>query len=242
MMFNFHKMLLLSAVAVMMLSCSGESSSVAEQEEAEAVVQKESAEQSQDIVVLFFGNSLTAAYGLDPEEGFAGLIQSKVDSLEWPVEIVNAGVTGETTATGKNRVDWVLERQRVDVFVLELGANDGLRGIPVEETERNLKAIIEKVREHHPSAEIILAGMMVPPNMGEEYSNDFQSVFPMVAEEKNVELIPFLLKGVAGETDLNLEDGIHPNKQGHRIVASTVWNFLEPSLLRKMESTEHRKF
>lgn len=239
MMFKFHKLLLFSAVAVFMLSCSGESTSVSEREEVKTPEQTEAQQQTEDVVVLFFGNSLTAAYGLDPEEGFTGLVQSKVDSLGWPVEMVNAGVTGETTATGRNRVDWVLERQRVDIFVLELGANDGLRGIPVAETERNLKAIIDKVREHHASAEIILAGMMVPPNMGEEYSADFQSVFPKVAEEKIVDLIPFLLKDVAGESDLNLEDGIHPNKKGHRIVANTIWQYLQPTLTELMESPEH---
>src|SRR6056297_1491247 len=208
MMFKFHKMLLFSAMTLFIFACSGEPSGVDKSEEKETAEQKQAEKESEDIVVLFFGNSLTAAYGIDPEDGFTGLIQSKVDSLNWPVQVVNAGVTGETTATGKNRVDWVMERQDVDIFVLELGANDGLRGIPVTETERNLKALIAKVRRHQPQIEIILAGMMVPPNMGEEYSEEFQAVFPKVAEEENVELIPFLLKDVAGEPDLNLEDGI----------------------------------
>jgi len=234
MMFKFHKMLLFSAVAGLMLNCSGEPATEKAPLEQEVSQQKPS-ESLDDLVVLFFGNSLTAAYGLDPDEGFPGLIQARLDSLGWPVQTINAGVTGETTATGRNRVKWVLERQRVDVFVLELGANDGLRGIPTEETQRNLKAIIGTVREIHPEAEIIIAGMMVPPNMGPDYSAEFQAVFPRIAEEENVHLIPFLLEDVAGETDLNLPDGIHPNADGQRIVAETVWKELEPVLRSKLK-------
>lgn len=179
-------------------------------------------------VIMFFGNSLSAGYGIDPDDSFPGLIQHRLDSLGYDVEVVNAGVTGETTATGKNRLEWVLDRQRVDIFVLELGANDGLRGLPTEETYRNLIIIIEKVQERHPEAEIVLAGMMIPPNMGASYSRDFQEVFGRVVAEKDIHLIPFLLEGVAGESHLNLEDGVHPNETGHRIVAENVWEVLQP--------------
>ncbi|TVR37682.1 MAG: arylesterase [Cryomorphaceae bacterium] len=179
-------------------------------------------------VILFFGNSLTAGYGLDPDESFPGILQHWFDSLEAPVRVINAGVTGETTATGKNRVEWVLSQQRIDVFVLELGGNDGLRGIPTEETARNLRDIIAVVRAKQPEAEIVLAGMMVPPNMGQEYSAAFEKIFSDVAASEQVALIPFLLEGVAGEAHLNLPDGIHPNREGQRIVAKTVWPYVAP--------------
>lgn len=221
-----------------MLNCGGEPDTKEAPPEQQVSNEKIASETTGDLVVLFFGNSLTAAYGLDPDEGFPGLIQTRLDSLGWQVRTINAGVTGETSATGRSRVEWVLERQRVDVFVLELGANDGLRGIPTVETHRNLKAIISTVRQIHPEAAIIVAGMMVPPNMGPEYSADFQAVFPRIAKEENVHLIPFLLEDVAGESDLNLPDGIHPNAEGQRIVAETVWKVLEPVLRTKMEKSQ----
>lgn len=180
--------------------------------------------------VLFFGNSLTAGYGLSPEEAFPSLIQDRIDSLGYNYQVVNAGLSGETTSSGKNRLDWVLERQKVDVFVLELGANDGLRGIDTEETRKNLVAMIEKARATYPDITIILAGMEVPPNMGPEYTAEFRQVFREVVEEKNVELIPFLLDQVAGNPELNQPDGIHPTAEGHEIVADNVWKILKPQL------------
>ncbi len=178
-------------------------------------------------IILFFGNSLTAGYGLDPEESFPSVVQQKLDSLGYAYKVVNAGLSGETTASGNNRLDWVLERQPVDVFVLELGANDGLRGIDPKETRRNLTAMIEKVRAAYPEADIILAGMMVPPNMGPAYSQEFQTMFAEIASEKEVKLIPFLLQDVAGEPELNQADGIHPTAEGARIVADNVWEVLQ---------------
>lgn len=178
-------------------------------------------------VILFFGNSLTAGYGLEHHESFPSLIQDRLDSLGMAYEVINAGVSGETTATGSNRVKWVMEQQPVDVFVLELGANDGLRGVPVTETKENLGKIIDTVREINPDVVILLAGMMVPPSMGPEYSAAFQKVFPEVATEKNVKLIPFLLDDVAGIDSLNLEDGIHPNATGQKIVRDNVWEILK---------------
>lgn len=177
-------------------------------------------------VIVFFGNSLTAGYGLDPTEAFPALIQAKIDSLGLEYEVVNAGLSGETTASGKNRVEWIL-KQEVDVFVLELGANDGLRGINLDETKRNLQQIIDKVREESPEAEIVLTGMQIPPNMGAEYAGKFREIFPDLAKANNVHLIPFLLDGVGGERDLNLPDGIHPNVEGHQILAENVWRVLK---------------
>lgn len=185
------------------------------------------ANNNKDKIILFFGNSLTAGYGLDPSESFPTLIQKKLDSLDYNYKVINAGLSGETTASGNNRLNWVLERQPVDIFVLELGANDGLRGIDPEETRKNLEEMIDKVRKAYPEAKIMLAGMMVPPNMGREYSNNFRQIFPEIAQEKNVELIPFLLENVAGESDLNQADGIHPTAEGQKIVADNVWKVLK---------------
>lgn len=184
-------------------------------------------EDHEEKVILFFGNSLTAGYGLDPSESFPALIQKKLDSLEYNYKVINAGLSGETTASGNNRLNWVLERQPVDIFVLELGANDGLRGINPEETRKNLEEMIDKVRASYPQAKIILAGMMIPPNMGSEYSTKFRQIFPQIAKEKEVELIPFLLENVAGETDLNQGDGVHPTAEGQKIVAKNVWEVLK---------------
>ncbi|WP_224485384.1 arylesterase [Robertkochia aurantiaca] len=176
--------------------------------------------------ILFFGNSLTAGMGLDTQEAFPAVIQRRIDSLGWDYKVINAGLSGETTAAGRNRVDWVMDED-VDVFVLELGANDGLRGVPLSETRENLEAIIEKVREKNPDVEIILAGMQIPPNLGEAYTKEFRAIFPELAEKKNVELIPFLLDGVAGNPDLNQDDGIHPTAEGQEIVAENVWDVLK---------------
>ena len=189
-------------------------------------------------VILFFGNSLTAGLGLEPEEAFPALIQNRIDSLGLDYEVVNAGLSGETTAGGRNRIDWVLN-QDVDVFVLELGANDGLRGVPVEESRRNLQAIIETVREKNPETEIILAGMQMPPNMGQEYTTNFRNMFPELAEENDIHLIPFLLEDVGGIPELNQGDGIHPTAEGQKILAENVWEVLGPVLMnQERESAE----
>ena len=177
--------------------------------------------------ILFFGNSLTAGYGLEePALAFPGLIQKRIDSLGLPYLVVNAGVSGETTATGRGRIGWVL-RQPVDVFVLELGANDGLRGIPVEETGRNLQAIVDTVRASYPDVRIVLAGMESPPNMGKSFTDGFRRVFPDLAKRNGIALIPFLLEGVAGEPALNQADGIHPTAEGHRILMENTWAVLK---------------
>ena len=176
--------------------------------------------------ILFFGNSITAGYGLEPNEAFPALIQDTIDSLHLSYKVINAGVSGETTSGGMGRIDWIL-RQPVDIFVLELGGNDGLRGIPLSVTRSNLQAIIDKVKTKYPSIKIVLAGMQIPPNMGQDYTLEFKKIYSDLAVKNNVTLIPFLLQGVGGDSKLNQDDGIHPNKAGEKIVAENVWNVLK---------------
>ncbi len=205
-------------------SCSNqrqEQQSVSQSTLSEKAVKKNGSKQN----VVFFGNSLTAGYGLDISEAFPARIQEFMDSLGYNYQVINAGLSGETTASGNSRFDWVL-KNKIDVLVLELGANDGLRGIPTKETRKNLQEIIDKVTNKYPNASIVLAGMQVPPNMGEEYSSEFRSIFPELAENNQTELVPFLLQNVAGEPELNLDDGIHPTAYGHQIVARNVWRVL----------------
>ncbi len=179
--------------------------------------------------IVFFGNSITAGYGLDPSQAFPALIQRKIDSLNLPYKVVNAGVSGETSSGGNSRIDWILE-QPVDIFVLELGGNDGLRGIPVTETKANLQSIIDKVKAKYPQAQIVVAGMQMPPNMGIQYTSAFRGIFPELAKKNNSILIPFILEGVGGEAKLNQEDGVHPTEEGHQVVAENVWRELKPVL------------
>ncbi len=190
-------------------------------------------EEKESNVILFFGNSLTAGMGLNPEEAFPALIQEKIDSLNLDFTVVNAGLSGETTAGGKNRLSWVLN-QEVAIFVLELGANDGLRGTPLHETERNLQDIISAVLKKNEQTQIVLAGMQIPPNMGGDYTSEFRQIFPELAKKNNATLIPFLLENVAGIPELNQADGIHPTKEGQRIVANTVWEVLRPLLQKEI--------
>jgi len=179
--------------------------------------------------IMFYGDSLTAGYGLSPEEAFPNLLEKKLKELGKNCKVINAGLSGETSAGGLSRIDWVL-RQPIDVFVLELGGNDGLRGLPLEQTKSNLQAIIDKVKAKNPNAKIVVAGMMVPPNMGNEYSTAFRKVFPEIAKKNNATLIPFLLDGVAGNEKLNLPDGIHPNPEGHQIIAGNLVKVIAPLL------------
>lgn len=229
---NHLNTLLICFCVSFLWACNSNSNENTLEEKGPAVPAKEgqeNAEQEQEEkVILFFGNSLTAGYGLDdPSESFPALIQEKLDSLGYDYKVVNAGLSGETTAGGNKRLDWVLERQPVDIFVLELGANDGLRGIDPTETKKNLEEMIEKARRAYPGVDIILAGMLVPPSMGPDYSKRFSQVFPEIAEEKEVLLIPFLLENVAGEKELNQGDGIHPTTEGQKIVAENVWEVLK---------------
>jgi acyl-CoA thioesterase-1 len=171
--------------------------------------------------ILFFGDSLTAGYGLTVEQAFPALIEQDLKQKGKNVKVINAGLSGETSAGGLTRIDWVL-RQPIDVFVLELGANDGLRGVPMEETKKNLQSIINKVKSKNPKVKIVVAGMMVPPNMGKPYSDGFQKIFPELAKKNTATLVPFLLEGVAGIEKLNQADGIHPTEEGHKIVAKNL--------------------
>lgn len=180
-------------------------------------------------VILFYGDSLTAGYGLSTEEAFPAIVDKTLREKGKAVKVINAGLSGETSAGGLSRLEWVL-RQPVDIFVLELGANDGLRGLPLADTRKNLQAIIDKVKKKNPSVRIVVAGMMVPPNMGPDYTASFQKIFPELAKTNNAKLIPFLLQGVAGDEKLNNADGIHPNVEGHKIVATNVLKIVEPLL------------
>ncbi|WP_091549069.1 arylesterase [Thermoflexibacter ruber] len=179
--------------------------------------------------ILFFGNSLTAGYGLELSQAFPALIQAKIDSLNLPYKVINAGLSGETTESGNTRIDWMLN-QKIDVLVLELGGNDGLRGISPELTKKNLQSIIEKTKNKYPDVKIVLAGMEAPPNMGEKFTSDFRKLYKELAEANQIAFIPFLLEGVGGDPKLNLPDGIHPTPEGHKIVAETVWKVLKEVL------------
>ncbi|MEO8934925.1 MAG: arylesterase [Xanthomarina sp.] len=198
----------------------------------------ESTKQTQDSLtttnsnktILCFGDSITAGYGLnDSTDAYPAILQQKVDSLKLNYTVINSGVSGETTAGGKSRINWVI-KQPVDIFLLELGANDGLRGVPLSETRSNLQTIIDVVREKSPKTIIILAGMELPPNMGQAYTSEFRQLFADLAQKNNLAFIPFILKDVGGIASLNQNDGIHPTVEGHKIVAKTVWHTLEPLL------------
>jgi len=217
-----------------MFSCGNSTSKKTEEQPANEVEVKK--EIIQDVskasdtkTILFFGNSLTAGYGLDTKESFPSLIQDRLDSLNLKYTVINAGLSGETTSGGKNRLGWVL-KQKVDIFVLELGANDGLRGIPLSETRNNLQTIIDAVHKKNGDTKIVLAGMQIPPNMGQEYTTEFRTIFPDLAKKNDLQLIPFLLDGVAGIPSLNLPDGIHPTAEGQKIVRENVWIVLEKML------------
>jgi len=181
-------------------------------------------------VILFFGDSLTAGFGVSSDEAFPALIQKKIQAAGWNMKVINAGLSGETTAGGVRRIEWVLNR-KIDVLVLALGGNDGLRGIPLEATRQNLQEIIDRARGQCPQLKIVVAGMRMPSNLGPAYTASFQAIFPAIAKKNGAILIPFLLEGVGGRPELNQADGIHPTPEGHRIIARNVWKVLEPLLM-----------
>ncbi len=184
---------------------------------------------AQPQTVLFVGTSLTAGLGLDPDSAYPALIQRKIDAAGLPFHVVNAGVSGETSAGALQRMEWLL-REPFRVMVLETGANDGLRGTPASETRRNIQAIIDSVRAARPDARILLVQMEAPPNMGQRYTRAFHETYPLLAARNGVTLLPFLLDGVAGHPSLNQADGMHPNDVGEQMVAENVWKGLEPVL------------
>jgi acyl-CoA thioesterase-1 len=181
------------------------------------------------IRILFFGDSLTAGYGIDPSSAYPAKIQGKIDAAGIEAEVKVGAVSGDTSAGGLRRVDWML-RQPVDIFVLALGANDGLRGVDLASTERNLQHILDRVQNKYPEARLVVAGMRLPPSMGAGYTEAFAGIYPRLAEANDAALIPFLLEGVGGVVELNLPDRIHPNAEGHAVVAENVWSVLGPML------------
>ena len=180
-------------------------------------------------VILAVGTSLTAGYGLDPDDAWPSLLQGRIDAAGLPYRVVNAGVSGETSAGALRRMDWLL-RQRVAVFVLETGANDMLRGQDVEATRANVDAIFARARRQEPPPRLVLLGMRAAPNLGADYVRRFASVYADVAREHEAILVPFVLEGVAGIQRLNQADGVHPTAEGQKIIADTVWRALEPLL------------
>jgi len=180
-------------------------------------------------IILFLGNSLTAGYGLEPEHSYPALIQEKIDQEDWNFEVVNGGLSGDTTAGALRRLDWVLKRE-IHVLVVALGSNDGLRGLPVSVTQENLQSILDKTWKKYPQSKIILAGQQMPPNMGPDYTSQFKKIYPKLAKNNELPFVPFLLRGVGGKHHLNLPDGIHPTREGHEILANNVWEILEPVL------------
>jgi acyl-CoA thioesterase-1 len=186
--------------------------------------------ESKTVVVL--GDSLAAGFGVEPSEAFPALLQEKMNAAGLNYTVVNAGVSGDTSSDGLNRINWLLKR-RIDVLILELGGNDGLRGIPAATTKTNLQSIIDRVKQKYPDAKIVVAGMQMPPNMGEAYTTAFRKLFSDLAENNHAALVPFLLEGVGGKPELNQPDHIHPTPEGHKIVADNVWKVLKPLLLNQ---------
>ena len=226
------KIFLLGSLVLFMIAVACNNNEPTTKEASKPTRNDTTANNTQAKTILFFGNSLTAGYGVDPTEAFPSLIQNKIDSLKLPYIVVNAGVSGETSSGGNERIGWIL-RQPLDVFVLELGANDGLRGLPLDQTKKNLQAIIDKVKTKYPNAKLIIAGMQIPPSMGQQYANEFREMYPELAEKNKMSFVPFLLQGVGGETRLNQKDGIHPTAEGHKIVAENVWEVLKNVLDKK---------
>lgn len=179
-------------------------------------------------VIVAFGDSLTAGFGLPEDQCFTTLLQTKIDEKGHTYRVVNAGVSGDTSAGGVSRINWVLEEDPVKFLILELGGNDGLRAMPVVEMKKNLAEIIERAQAR--GVTVILAGMEAPPNLGEEYTSEFRQVFHDLAQKYKLTLIPFLLEGVAGRREMNQPDGIHPNAAGEKVMTENVWQEIEPLL------------
>ena len=232
MMNSFYLPNFLFFIIILLASCNNQNNQVNDKPD-DRVIQTEQSPQHDDTTtstILFFGNSLTAGYGLESkQEAFPALIQHRIDSLSLPYRCINAGLSGETSAGGNDRIDWLL-KDSVDIFILELGANDGLRGIDPATTYKNLSQIITKVKQAYPKCKLVLAGMKVPPSMGLRYADEFEAIFPKLAESHQMTLIPFLLDRVAGISNLNQSDGIHPTREGQLLLADNIWKSLKPML------------
>ena len=217
-------------VLILLVSC-GSDTSKNNKTNTSTTSESNEAETNTNKTILFFGDSLTAGFGLDDEnDAFPGLIQNTIDSLQLNYTVINSGLSGETTSGGRSRLNWVIMNQPIDIFVLELGANDGLRGIPLSETRENLQIMIDLAKKKNPDIKIVLAGMQLPPNIGQDYTTEFKNIFPELAQKNDTYLIPFLLENVGGIPKLNQADGIHPTVEGQKIVAENVWNILKPLL------------
>jgi len=223
---------LLLATLFIMASCNNtpkQNTSIKEVIEQPSITITEVKKTEKKKSIIFFGDSLTAGFGLDEEESFPSLIQNRIDSLGLKYNVVNAGLSGETSAGGKGRIEWVLNNP-VDVFVLELGANDMLRGLSLTETDKNLRDILDVVKAQNSEASIIVAGMEAPPNMGKDYVDNFKNIFHTIAKDYEAGLIPFLLAGLEGKPEMSIGDGKHPNAEGQKIVTENVWNVLKAYL------------
>ncbi|MEO0726496.1 MAG: arylesterase [Bacteroidota bacterium] len=231
--FSPFSLLCLLAISLLLTACSAPAETQ-EQTQNETAVQEATSETEQVAPqerprIVFFGNSLTAGYGLDEKFSFPSRVQEKLDSSGFAYQVVNAGISGETTAGGVSRIDWVME-QPISIFVLELGGNDVLRGFDLKNTRENLRQIFDAVQAKYPEAKLVVAGMEAPPNMGEDYTSNFRQIYRELAADYEAALIPFLLDGVGGIPELNLPDRIHPNEEGQKIVAQNVWDIIYPLL------------
>ena len=215
----------------LMVSCSGQAQKAEPivAQDSTSAAEKEAAAEASKKVMLIFGDSITAGYGLEQEQAFPALLQTKIDSVQAPWKVINGGLSGETTAAGLRRLEWTLQ-QPVDLLLIELGGNDALRGVSVSEMRSNLDKMIQMTKSKYPDAMIVLAGMKVPPNLGAQYGKEFEAVYAQLAKKHGITLIPLILEGVGGNEDLNQADQIHPTAEGHRIIAKTVWEVIEPLL------------
>lgn len=220
-------------LCLFIVSCGDHSKTQSSEDSNDVVPEEtENTNTSATKTILFFGDSITAGYGLgSTDDAYPAVIQQKIDTLDLNYTVVNSGVSGETSSGGRSRIGWILT-QDIDIFLLELGANDGLRGVPLSETRNNLQAIIDAVKKKDPSTTIILAGMELPPNMGQDYTSEFRNMYAALAENNKLIFIPFILKDVGGIAELNQNDGIHPTIEGHKIIANTVWGYLKPLVKR----------
>jgi acyl-CoA thioesterase-1 len=222
--YGWRRLRVAAALAVLAAGCGGDDVPVADR----APPAPATGERGR---IVFLGTSLTAGLGLDPDQAYPALIQRKLDAAGLRYEAVNAGVSGETSAGARRRVDWLLQ-QPAAVLVIETGANDGLRGLEVDSMRSNIQAMIDEAESKAPRPVVVLVGMRAPPNLGFTYSRQFEKVFPELAKENQLPLVPFLLDGVAGRPSLNQADMIHPTADGQRLMAETVWKVLEPVLTR----------